>query len=439
MSVSRSANSPLESRQSDRKKYMRVLYVTTYQGPDIVRERRIRRNRALGGSRKAELIAGALTRRGHEVFVVAGGTTAERTGAWYPVTRSHMRGNPEGETVVYGATVDWKGVGQLVSLLSAAHVVKREACRRFDVALIYNVNELTVGMALLCRLMGIPLVLEYEDAVDIVSRGTGLLRRLIWGALERSVRPHLRGVVAVNEALAHRVGHANTAVVPGVVDDEVCARGARRALPLSGPPPYTALFAGSLLPEKGVYQILEAAPHFRGRVRFVVVGSGPEEESLRERAATLQGQVEVLGFVPQHTLMRLMLSSDFLLSPHAHEPTGGLFPFKTVEYLASGGAVVATTAGAAGEGALEYCFVAQPSAVGLAEALERALADPALTQARASAGQRWAAERYSQDQSGRAIEAVLLRASRLDGPADAAGEAAPSWAEALSDSGGNRA
>ena len=80
---------------------MRILYVANYQGPDLVLQRRIRRNRSLGGSRKIELISQTLQRLGHEVIILSTGTAAERSGRWFPAFESTVTGNPCQGSPVY--------------------------------------------------------------------------------------------------------------------------------------------------------------------------------------------------------------------------------------------------------------------------------------------------------------------------------------------------
>ncbi|MDP9264729.1 MAG: glycosyltransferase family 4 protein [Chloroflexota bacterium] len=82
----------------------------------------------------------------------------------------------------------------------------------------------------------------------------------------------------------------------------------------------TALFAGRLLPLKGVSLAIDAMallPDWR----LLVCGEGPDERRLRERASQRSpGRVSFLGWIPRPEVLRLMREeADVLLFPSLHE------------------------------------------------------------------------------------------------------------------------
>src|SRR5258708_27457618 len=144
---------------------MKVLYVTNYQGAAIVRQRQILCNRALGPSRKVQLIAQGLLAQGYRVHIVSAGTAAEGTFRWF---HGFEAGDEEcgAARVTYLPGLDVRRVNLLVA--AAALRCFFATAPSYDVVLLYNLEwyflKPTVDFA---SKRGIPLVVEYED--DAVS------------------------------------------------------------------------------------------------------------------------------------------------------------------------------------------------------------------------------------------------------------------------------
>jgi glycosyltransferase involved in cell wall biosynthesis len=393
---------------------MRILYIASYQGPDIIAQRAMHRNRALGGSRKIELISRMLQKQGHEVVILSSGIPAERSGRFFPAFESTTTGEPNsGAQVLYAAGLDIRGLNYAVAILSSLQWLRRESSRQaFDLLLTYNIDEFTwlVAQFYWQWIKKIPVVLEYEDSVAVTSRGNRALRRMVWRCMERWLCSRLAGVVSVNATLADRMQNPNTYILRGVVDEELRQVALARRPALSGSPPYLALFCGSLYPGKGVHMIHEIAGQFKARVRFAITGVGPLLDELVSASQNCGGEVEVLGYLERHKLNSLLLSADILLNPHQDEPGGGILPFKLVEYLVAGGIVVTTRTGNLNDELFDYCEVTRPNGHDLAAALERVLDRRDEMVARARAAQAWAVSQYSEGAVARELDKVLSRA-----------------------------
>ena len=384
---------------------MRIAYICQYQGPDAIASRGIVRNRSLGGNRKIEMIAGALKEAGHEVLILSGGVPSDRTMRSFPRFESTLGARDGEPRVIYAAGLDVPVVNLLIATASMVRTARLEARQRFDLIILYNVTEYTIAVAAAIRQIAgdVPVLLEYEDSVDMASRGVSMIRRALWRTLENELRPRVRGVFAVNASLAERIGCANAVVLRGLVSDSLCVRAASRPRPLCGGRP-VALFSGSLSPEKGLGRLLELVPRFAGRVRFVVCGAGPMEATLRQAAAEWPDDLEITGFVSRDALEERLLAADILLNPH-DDDVGAIFPFKLIEYLASGGVVVTTSCGIESDPAFEYCELAATDAFG--DALERVLENRSEAIEKADRGRAWAAANYSSSAVRREILRVI--------------------------------
>lgn len=97
---------------------------------------------------------------------------------------------------------------------------------------------------------------------------------------------------------------------------------------------YTLLFAGRMDPLKGAEIAVDALPGIRrlleGRIRLVMIGDGPERETLEQRAGRIRDegiQVDFTGWLGQAEIRDWMRRSDLLLVPSIWpEPFGLVGP-----------------------------------------------------------------------------------------------------------------
>lgn len=144
----------------------------------------------------------------------------------------------------------------------------------------------------------------------------------------------------------------------------------------------TVLFAGRLVPEKGIFDTLEAFAILRARrpCRLVIAGTGWAADEVASRVATLglSDSVTLTGLLPLDELMANYRAADIFVLPTYH--TEG-FPTVVGEAMSTGLPIVLTPArGLADhlEDGVHALFV-PPHAPGvLADALGRLLADDEL-------------------------------------------------------------
>src|SRR6202035_4244612 len=94
-----------------------------------------------------------------------------------------------------------------------------------------------------------------------------------------------------------------------------------------GLPPRFFLYAGRLVREKGVFDLLHAystlQPELRKNVGLVFVGDGPEKSALVQYAgATNSGSIHVVGFAQREELAAYYALADVFVFPTHTDPWG---------------------------------------------------------------------------------------------------------------------
>ncbi len=147
-----------------------------------------------------------------------------------------------------------------------------------------------------------------------------LHRRYPWpfAAMERYVHRHAVGAIAGNSAAAEVLrakGYAGPlAVMPQFgVDPELFAPPERRRT--DGP--VVIGYAGRLVPEKGLWVLIEALEGLAGSWELHLVGQGPLESALRDRLGRegLMGRVRFLGHIPSGDMPARLGQMDILVLP----------------------------------------------------------------------------------------------------------------------------
>ncbi|OLL73737.1 Glycosyltransferase [Pseudonocardia sp. Ae168_Ps1] len=163
-------------------------------------------------------------------------------------------------------------------------------------------------------------------------------------------------------------------------------RGAAPVPSSSGP---RLVYFGRLEFEKGVQDLIAALPRIRRRhpgTRLLVAGTGTQAAMLAERAAAhrVRRSVDFLGHLPDADLTALLRAADAVVLPSRYEPFG----IVALEAAAVGATLVASTAGGLGEvvrdGETGLAFT-PGDLPGIADAVDRALADPRAARRRARA------------------------------------------------------
>lgn len=199
------------------------------------------------------------------------------------------------------------------------------------------------------------------------------------------------------------------------VEDYVStARAHRREPGTSTPESPCLLYVGRLVANKQVQDLLDALSILREefpKCRLLILGDGPERESLeqRVRSLSLDGNVAFSGDVPRQSVLMSMQEADVLVLPTVSETLSHV----AIEALACGVPVVATRIPGLGEvleDEVSALLVPPKDPASLANAIRRILASPELARTLSLHGIRRAQALFSWSSNLPLLEAVLLRA-----------------------------
>ncbi|SAK81279.1 putative glycosyl transferase [Caballeronia pedi] len=331
-------------------------------------------NRDLGAARKLEFFLSLATQLAHDVVLI---NTAHEKEGW---SHREVRDARVGDRNIREITLrryPVRTIGKMLNLFEVA-AVSRELAKlgKPDTVWIYNPYAFESLLArALTRQSGARLVLQFEDWLFSRRRWhpKPMLDFITW----RFLLPAPSLCLAVNEYLSARELQRSSCPVvlcPGVVSDgliEVC----RRRRPFSREGTRTVIgYFGGLSAEKGSDVVLDMIRLSGERFAFHVCGSGPLAAEF-ERLRAEGHPVRFHGRVDDETLLTLIADCDVLVNPHAsiEKMSNGVFPFKVVEYVASGRLVISTDLPAISMKEIHdaICF-AKPEAEAIVEALANA-------------------------------------------------------------------
>jgi glycosyltransferase involved in cell wall biosynthesis len=351
----------------------------------------------------AERLAEGVAARGHEVQVVAphapGLRTREQAGG---VTLHRFRYAPEGlERVAYTGGLHQGTLRSPLAALSfpgfllAFEIAVRQAARAFRPHVVHAHWWFPGGW--FTSHTGLPYLLTCHGSdVRLLERGAPV-RSTARRVMERAAR-----VTTVSRFLAQDIRRLLPAlkvepvVTPMPLDVMRFQSGEQQ--PKAVPP--RILYAGNLLPSKGVDLLLEAAGTLKGRgvqYELKILGEGPAQQALRSQAERLGigNQIIWSSFVPQERMPQEYGASTVTVLPTRGRAEG--LGLTLAEALLAGSAVIGTRAGGIPEVVHHEVtgLLAAEDPIDLANQLERLLDDQPLRSRLTRSGKDHVLQTYS--------------------------------------------
>lgn len=323
---------------------MNILYIAGFTTPAFRAHYGDLNPPAMGGLRKASLIMEALARQGHRVVVLSSAMLSNSRPAWRAGVREQIRNNV---TIIYPSAFMLRPFGGALNCLRAAGLI-RQLLREFDpdAVIVYN-TYLFESMASreLARLKKqIPIVLEVEDLP--------LARRREWCNLKPWIDQCCwKGMLQLASAFTAVNGHILSLLpdnkpkylLPGIIDDRLLKNSRSRLMPFSGTSRTIGYF-GALTENNGAAILLDLVPRLPDAWRLVVTGSGPLAPDFERLGCKFPARLSFLGRVGEARLYQAMCACDCTVIPmeQISDEGQGVFPFKTLEFIAAGTHVIAS-------------------------------------------------------------------------------------------------
>jgi glycogen(starch) synthase len=244
-------------------------------------------------------------------------------------------------------------------------VIRQPTARTLIAALrwcdVYLQNQISLQFAWPLLFIRRPWVVAQLHPLGNAGGASGLKQRI-----KRAVIGLSRRVIACSHAIARQLGRDGITVIPNPYRDREF-----RLLP-DQPRQHDLVFLGRLVSDKGLATLLEALALIKKdgmTPSLVIVGDGPERQSLQSQCTTLEltASVRFLGTMPTSVVVDVLNRSRVMVVPSIAEEGFGIV---ALEGIACGCVVVAAEAGGLAE-AVGPCGVTFPK--GNIDALARRL------------------------------------------------------------------
>ena len=385
-----------------------------------------------------------LAQQGHDVTVVAGETGYMRrdmpTRPWYRrLLRRERNGNVDVVRTYTYSELHKSYLGRLLSFISfsISCPIGLLAIRKPDVLLASSPPLFPMFPAwLVCKLRGIPFVLEVRDLWPASAVQMGILKNRqligIMAWMEKKLYDHASRIVALTEGIradicARGWAPAKVALVTCGVDFDRLypdAPGATRVRDRHGwQDKKVVMYFGAIGEANNMPVILRVAQRLRERhdILLVLVGDGMKRVATAQRVSN-EGLANVLVLppVPKHDAREYINAADLCLVTLQDIPLfDGAIPTKLIDYMACGKAVLCGIRGEA------KAIVDQAQAgvafdpdddVRLSDLIVELLGDPARMERMGARGLAFVHSRFSAVKMQLQMESVLLEAARQVAP-----------------------
>jgi len=319
---------------------MRIAYIAPYQGPSVLRQRPIVRNRSLATTTKVELVTSLLRSNGHEVEVFSQGEVIENSFHFYPGFAEKELFDPS-VPVSYSSSWPIKRMNEFWSCFTLKKLFSaRHRASPFDLVIIWNLKRSQIVCARQALdAFGIPAILEYEDDAFHSLEGTQASHYGWQLRFAQEFLAHVPGCMACSPHLLSQLpSNIPKLLLRGVVGRDLEAARVEKC--------NRVLFSGSHHKQYGIPALVAAWKQLAlPDWELHITGEGPETATFRKLAEGNPG-IHFHGLVSRADLVKLMASAKICINPHDTSKTpGNVFAFKIVEYLAAGAHVLTTPMG----------------------------------------------------------------------------------------------
>ena len=194
--------------------------------------------------------------------------------------------------------------------------------------------------------LGIPSIIKIDDAIYEKASGVKSIQRRIEKMINGKTLRSATHVFVANEETKeivikeYNVSQEKISILPNGVDLTLFYSSEKRD-------PNKVVFTGAMYYHRGLDILLDAVPKIIKEiptVKFILIGSGGEEEKLKEIVSNrkLNENVKFTGWIDRNNIPQNIADSSLGIGPlRLTDVTSGALPIKVLEYMASSLPIIA--------------------------------------------------------------------------------------------------
>lgn len=302
-----------------------------------------------GGDRKTSLTLRVLLELGHEVFLLNSSCTDATT----PFYQAQWTTTQIDQQVIdlYNPPrfSQDRRIGKAIQALLAPTIGKSIVSEKeFDLVWIYNSYIFEARFALsLFKKKKIRIIFQIEDLPLARKRSSFNLKPKLDAYYFRELCDASTKILMVNSSITNAIpseeNKAKAVLFPPIIDPAISATASHQTVEKFKGEIVKIGYFGALTEEKGVGQLLRIIQKLPANYELNLYGKGELEGQINRLAAN-HSNIKYHGFISGKPMTDQLHSMDILLNPHADisKMQDGVFPFKMLEYIATGSYVITT-------------------------------------------------------------------------------------------------
>jgi glycosyltransferase involved in cell wall biosynthesis len=299
--------------------------------------------RFLAAHKKIQFILNLLSETKHDVFLICS-TPNTKFKKPTRIVSTKLSNNITIKALIPSSSIDGKlnMVGNIIKIPKIINYAINNFGKP-DVVYTYNAYAFEMKAAkYLSDKCGSFVVLEFDDWH--FARGINAKAIVDWFYWQRALSS-INYSFSVNqfiEDVNEKYG-IESSLLPGTVNKEIVKLSTSKP-PFKSEKNYiTCGYFGGLTKDKGadfLIKMIEKSTAQKLNIRWFITGKGPFEEELKLLSKNYSDMVTYFGVVSDIELAEIIGRTDVLLNPHIK--MDGVFPFKLIEYVASGRLVLSS-------------------------------------------------------------------------------------------------